>query len=273
MIRHNGMIQNKIVTEAIEYILLNIGDNVCLERVAENCHVSVSYMSRLFKKHTGETVYAFIKRIKMEQSAMRLKMELDRDITDIGQDYGYSASNYSTAFSQYHKIPPSHFRSMVTKDEKEIRRIKEAIDEKIRIEHNQDYLVMYERTIGNYAKMREAWCNFMKKYEKDIDQDTILFERTFDDPTITDKNQCIFDICMTTKTPEKYENTCILVGGKFAVYRYQGYISEIYPLNQQLVGIWFPFSHHEIDERYSYDRYYTVKEDGYMEFDICIPIK
>lgn len=106
-----------------------------------------------------------------------------------------------------------------------------------------------------------------------MDGQTTLFERTFDDPTITDKNKCIYDICMSTHTPEKYENSCILAGGKYAVYPYKGYLKDIFPLNQQLVGIWFPRSQNEIDERYSYDQYYRVDPDGYMEFDICFPIK
>ena len=267
------MIENEVITEAIEYILQNIWDNVTLEKVAEHCHMSVSYFSRLFKRYTGQSVYAFIKRIKMEQSAMKLKMEKDRDITEIGEDYGYSASNYSSAFSQYHKKSPSLFRTEVEKNGEEIRKIRDAIDSRIRIENRPDYLVMYERTIGNYSEMKTVWCDFIERHQKEINEKTIFFERTFDDPTITDKEQCIYDICMTTQTPENDKNTCVLEGGKFAVYSYKGYIDGIYPLNQQLVGIWFPFSHYEIDERYSYDQYYRVEKDGYMEFDICIPIR
>jgi AraC family transcriptional regulator len=267
------MIENKIVTEAIEYILLNIGDNITLEKVADHCHMSVSYFSKIFKEQTGQSVYAFIKRIKMEQSAMRLKMESDRDITDIGADYGYSSSNYSSAFSQYHKKSPSVFRNNVQIRQEEVQMIIDAINAKIRIEIRPDYLVIYERSIGNYKEMKEAWCWFTDKYQDDIDEDTIFFERTFDDPTITNTDRCIYDICMTTKTPEKYKNRCILEGGKFVVYTYKGYLDNIFPLNQQLVSIWFPASHYQIDDRYSYDRYYKVEEDGYMEFDICIPVK
>ena len=267
------MIDNETVTEAIEYILLHIWENITLEEVAAHCHMSVSYFSKIFKGQTGLSVYAFIKKVKMEQSAMKLKMEANRSITEIGEDYGYSASNYSSAFSQYHKKAPSAFRNELPGESEETQKIIAAINTKIRIETKPDYLVMYERTIGNYSDLPEVWCNFMEKHKNEIRKDTIFFERTFDDPTIVQKDKCIYDICMSIHTPEKYKNTSVLKGGKFAVYLYKGYINAIYTLNQELVGIWFPASHYEIDERYSYDQYHKVGEDGYMEFDICIPVR
>lgn len=63
---------------------------------------------------------------------------------------GYSSSNYSIAFSHYHKLSPSDFRNEVHKDSEEYNKIYDAINKKIRIEIKPDYLVTYERTIGNY---------------------------------------------------------------------------------------------------------------------------
>ena len=267
------MIDNEIVTQAIEYILLNVWDGVTLEEVAMNLHMSVSRFSEIFKKQTGQSVYAFIKRVKMEQSAMKLKMERARSITEIAEDYGYSASNYSSAFRQYYKKSPSVFRNEVLRDDDEVQKIIAEIDAKVRIEIRTDYVVMYERTIGNYKDMKVAWCNFIDKYQQDIDENTIFFERTFDDPTITKVDSCIYDICMTVKQPEKYKNICVLKGGKFIVYPFKGHLREIYALNQKLVGIWFPAKFYELDDRYAYDQYYKVEADDYMEFDICMPIK
>ncbi len=266
------MIDNEIVADAIEYILENIGDGIGLEEVANHCHMSVSYFSKIFKEQTGQSVYAFIKRIKMEQSAMRLKMETGRDITEIGEDYGYSASNYSTAFSSYHKKSPSVFRDEVAVDEEAMKRIFQAIDEKIRIEVRKEYEIMYERTIGSYSGLAKNWDRFIENHKDDIDEDTVFFERTYDDPSITQEDQCMYDIGMTSKHLERYKNTCTLPGGKYVVYPFKGTLEEIYGLNQKLIGIWFPIKQLVIDERYAYDQYYKVS-DEYLEFDICIPIK
>lgn len=267
------MIENAIVSEGMEYILQHLAENITLEDVAAHCHMSVSRLSTLFKEQTGESIYAFIKRLKLEQSAFRLKLETDKTITEIGETYGYSASNYSWAFRQQHKKTPSEFRMGMYDSLEDMEVIIEKMDRKICFKTKPDYEVMYERYIGNYEDLKNNWCKFHEKYQEDINEDTIFFERTFDDPSITDKNHCIYDICMTTKRLEKYENTCVLKGGKFAIYPFQGYIKDIYQIHQQLLGIWFPAKHLELDVRYSYDQYNLVREDGYMEFDICIPVK
>ena len=79
------MITNESINRAIDYILLHIED-VTLEEVASYCHFSKYYFCRLFKAQTGESVHSFIKRVRLEQSAFRLKVEQERSITEIGAD-------------------------------------------------------------------------------------------------------------------------------------------------------------------------------------------
>lgn len=267
------MINNAIISEGIEYILQHLCENITINDVASHCCMSVSRFSVVFKEQTGESVYSFIKRQKMEQSAFKLKLETERTITDIGEEYGYSSSNYSWAFRQYHKISPVQFRKKMRVSKEEQKKIISRIDKVVRVESKPDYHVVYERSIGNYNELKAYWCMFTEKYQKDIDEETLFFERTFDDPAITDKEHCIYDVCMTTKNILNYDNTCVLKGGKFLIYPFKGYISQILHVYQELLSIWFPTKKYELDERYSYDQYNIVREDGYMEFDICIPIK
>lgn len=89
------MISNQLVIKSIDYIIRHLDEEILIEDVADYCYLSKYYFSRIFKAETGESIYAFIKRLKMEQSAFKLKVEKDKLITDIGYDYGYSPSNYS----------------------------------------------------------------------------------------------------------------------------------------------------------------------------------
>lgn len=98
------MITNRAVNEAIDYIFCHVEEDIGLEDVAEHCHFSKFYFSRLFKEQTGESVYGFIKRVRLEQSAFRLKVERDRRITEISADYGYSSSNFSSAFKLHYDV-------------------------------------------------------------------------------------------------------------------------------------------------------------------------
>lgn len=80
------MIKNETINHAIDYILQHINEELSVDDVAAYCHFSKYHFSRMFKEETGESVYAFIKRLKLEQSAFRLKVEPNRTVTDIGTD-------------------------------------------------------------------------------------------------------------------------------------------------------------------------------------------
>ena len=107
------MITNEIINRAIDYILQHINEELSIDDVAEYCHFSKFYFSRMFKAETGESIYAFIKRLRLEQSAFKLKVEPGRTITDIGCEYGYSSSNYSSAFRQRYRTTPADFRKHI----------------------------------------------------------------------------------------------------------------------------------------------------------------
>lgn len=277
------MIQNVVVNKAISYILEHIWENITLEDVAQHCCISKFYFSRMFKEETGESVYSFIKRVKLEQSALRLKLEAQKSITDIGLDYGYSSSNYSSAFRKHHHLSPYEFRKeneileqeKLLLIEKNPDKIFNEVNEKIRIENHPEYKVIFERRISNYNDMKDDWNDFVEKYQPYVTDKTIFFERTFDDPTITDKNHCIYDICMSAPENCQLENTSVLQGGKFAVYPFKGFMKDILDTHILLLrNGWFPKSGYELDSRYSYDLYHKIDcETLYMEFDICIPIK
>ena len=96
-----AMIENQIINKAIDFIFSHIDEQLSVDSIAGFCGYSKFYLSRLFKAETGESIYGFIKRTKIEQSAWRLKVEQGRSITEISGEYGYSASNYATLFRDY----------------------------------------------------------------------------------------------------------------------------------------------------------------------------
>ncbi|MEE1250903.1 MAG: GyrI-like domain-containing protein [Lachnospiraceae bacterium] len=277
------MIRSEVVNHAIEYILEHAKENITVDEVAEYCHFSKFYFSRLFKAETGESVYAFIKRVKMDQSAFRLKIEKERSITDISSDFGYSSSNYSSAFRGQYRVSPSDFRKdsyrrsvecpLFCQAGKEMETFAEC-DSKITIEMLPEYFVIYERWIGNYGDLKQDWQFFLDKYKDYINEKTLLMELTMDDPMITGEDRCLYEICISADKSCPLENTRILPGGKYAVYHFKGYTREIYAAYQGIHNVWLPQSGCQIDKRYSFEIYRSVDCDTmYMEIDFCIPIK
>lgn len=282
-LREIKMIENEVVNQAIAYILEHINEKITVEEVAEHCHFSKYYFSRIFKEQTDESVYAFIKRMKMEQSAFRLKVEKERSVTDIGYEYGYSPSNYSVVFRQHHHCSPANFRKNIDgqsledsfwqQGKIELESLEEC-EKKISVEKHPDYYVLYERYKGNYSKLGDNWNAFTEKYKEYVTDQTIFLERTFDDPSITDSDNCLYDICMSIDENSEFENTYKLQGGKFAVYHFKGHVSQIYKAYQSMFQVWFPKTNHRIDERYGFEIYRKIDCDTMqMEIDLCIPVK
>lgn len=104
------MDKKALVNKSIDYILAHLEEPISIEDVANQLSFSKYYFCRMFKEETGEGVYSFIKRLKVEQSAIDLKLQKDKRITDIGLDYGYSASNYSSLFKEHYQLSPNDYR-------------------------------------------------------------------------------------------------------------------------------------------------------------------
>lgn len=277
------MIKKELINQSIDYIIQHFDENLSIEDVADHFHFSKFYFCRSFKEVTGESVYAFIKRLKMDQSAIDIKLQKNKPITDIGLDYGYSSSNYSSAFRKHHNVTPVEFRKSTN-----VTGISnpfypeglsgfdtfEGYDHKIKIQELSDFLVICERMIGNYIEIKEKWFIFLDKYKDYIKADTLLMERFYDDPAITNLNSCLCDICMTTDEFCGLNNVTTVKGGKFATYRFVGKIQDIFCTIQGIFSVWLPASAYEMDKRYGLNIYREIdKGNERVIMDLCIPIK
>ena len=278
------MITSKAINQAIDYILQHIEEELTLNEVAAHCYFSPYYFSRLFKTQTGESVYQFIKRVRLEQSAFRLKTEKERSITEISADYGYSSSNYSSAFRQHYKTSPVSFRKKSYQEamkhpffHHEQWRAGSFADcnGKITIKQIPDYRMIYERHFGSYEHMHRAWNKLLVHYRDYISRDTKFIEITYDDPSLTEAKNCLYDIGLSVGEECRLENTTILLGGKCAVYSFKGHIKSIYAAYQTLFLVWLPKTQYRLDEgRNIIDIYHTVDCAAMeVEMDICVPVK
>ena len=277
------MISKEIINQSIEYIIQHLEEEITVEGIAEQFHFSKFYFCRSFKSITGESLYSFIKRVKIDQSAIDMKLETDRQIADIGMDYGYSSSNYSSVFKNHHFISPAEFRKTINErnavnpffqDKTYQYGTFQEYEQKISMEELPDFEVIYERMIGNYVELKEKWIQFMDKYSEFMMPETKLIERFYQDPTITDLSKCICDLCMTVGKDCRLKNRTVISGGKFAIYRYRGSIADIFPALQGIFSVWLPDSGYEMEKRYGFNIYREIDlSSEFVEMDLCIPIK
>ena len=275
-----------VINKAISYIFDHLDEDITVDDVARHCSYSKYHLTRMFKEDTDEALYQFIKRVRLERSAWRLKVEKEKSITEIGEGYGYSSSNFATAFKKHLNVSPADFRKQSEKLVEEssfshgisIDEIEKS-EKNITIENLESFLVIYERKKGNYHKLPEEWCRFIEKYEHLATKDTTYIECTIDDPSITDEDNCMYELCQTISpdNPALKTNPDILThyfeGGKYAVYHFKGYPQFLFMVYQEIFCRWLSKTQNQLDERPILDIYRNIGENGYMEIDICFPLK
>lgn len=276
------MDRKELINQCMDYIMQHLDEDLSLETVADQFHMSKYHFGRIFKEETGETIYAFIKRCKIDQSAIDMKLNPARAITDIGLDYGYSSSNYSSVFRKHHDISPAMFRKSIPLDSMQVPFARERIvhfktaeeyDARIQIQELNDLFVIYERFIGNYVDIEKNWYWFLEKYKAFLNEKTILAERFYNDPAVTKPAQCICDICMTAEQDCGEEHVMWIGGGKCIVYHFDGEIKDIFETLQGIFSVWLPQSGYTMEKRYGLNIYQHIdREKHRVIMDLCIPV-
>lgn len=62
-------------------------------------------------------------------------------------------------------------------------------------------------------------------------------------------------------------------GGKYAVYHFKGFPQFLFMIYQEAFCRWLSKTGNQLDNRPIFDIYRNIGEDGYMEIDICFPLK
>lgn len=101
----------RLINKSEDYIENNLHSKITLDDLSQYLHVSKYHYHRIFTKYSRETLGQFISRIKIERSAVYVRMNKKLSITEIAHMYGYyDASSYCKAFKKYFKVTPTEFR-------------------------------------------------------------------------------------------------------------------------------------------------------------------
>lgn len=107
---HLGKHPTKLTVDVANYIQRHLSEPITVEKMAEKLFLNRSYLSRKFKKETGESLTDFILKEKTEE-AKRLLRYSDKSLTAIGSYLGFSsASHFSRVFKAYVGSTPREYR-------------------------------------------------------------------------------------------------------------------------------------------------------------------
>lgn len=107
---------NDKIDRIIRYIQLHYFEPLSLAEVSEYFGISETYLSRYFKKHTGENFISYINDIRTDNAAFELASS-QKSITNIAVDNGFSTpSVLNRYFRKKYGLTPSDFRKKTRKE-------------------------------------------------------------------------------------------------------------------------------------------------------------
>ena len=273
--------QQRIVTVLV-YIDQHKSEPLTVEELARIACFSPFHFHRLFHAFVGESLYAYIKRLRLEQGALQLKNS-DQPITDIAFNAGFDTPGaFAKAFRERFGISPTGFRTknLAVFNGKPITQPAEEIM-KPEIRNLDDQTVMFVRRMGNYEKATaEAWktlCSTMWKMLKDPSVRFIGISH--DNPSITEDSRLRYDACITVKDnpkPKGEVGVQVLKGGKYAVFLHQGPYEKFNETYDLIFSEWFPRSGYRLRETPCFELYLNDPDRAKPEdlrTEICVPIE
>ena len=107
------------VRSALEYINLNLQNNLSLSTISEAINKNSSFLSSQFKKETGNTVTRYIQEKRIEES-IRLLTHTDMTIQEISYSVGIDdLSWFSKLFKSITNMSPTKYRANLHKSKNE----------------------------------------------------------------------------------------------------------------------------------------------------------
>jgi AraC family transcriptional regulator len=98
------------VNRAVDYVTRNLAQPLRLEEVAKAACFSCYHFHRIFRGLMGETLAAFVKRVRLERSVYLLSHRNGASLTEIALACGFSSSSdFSRSFRAHYGVAPSRF--------------------------------------------------------------------------------------------------------------------------------------------------------------------
>ncbi len=290
----------KRVNRVIDHVREHLGEELSLERLAQVAAFSSFHFHRIFRAITGETLFAFIQRLRLERAAVALIHHRDESVLAVALDHGFSsAATFARAFRGHFGMSATAWRTggaqrwskrskpnrKPSKAKRRGRRHGSPQTSKedtmnVAVRELPRYRVAYMRYVGPYGPhgIPELWKRFRKWME--LGPNSIKLGIGHDDPDVTAPEKCRYDACVVV--PESFAgdtwvNVIDVPGGKYAVAEFIGTADKIREAWEALYRSWLPGSGYQPDDRPCLEVYRGNPEvdgrPGTFRCELCVPVR
>lgn len=294
------------VNRVIDYIQANLSEALSLKQLSQIACYSKFHFNRIFSAYMGESVYQYIKRVRLEKSAELLQANAKKSITDIALMCGFeNSSSFTKSFKKHFTMTPTEWRDnakkyfvkcstaiRIERCEFSIHRgspvwtyyLRDSILQVV-IENIPPMKFAYIRNIGPYLGgenlFGETYSRILRwaAARELVHDDTIVWNIYHDNPKITEDEKLRIMVAvpvMDSVAPSGSVGITRISGGKCAVCRFLLKKKEVTDAWTWMLSEWLVHSGYEWDNRESFERCHgekNVNGDHFVDVEICIPVK
>ncbi len=255
------------INKVILYITNHLDESLEIEKLASIGNYSLFHFHRIMRAHLGESLGAYIVRLRLETSVSLLRYS-EMAVNDVAFKVGYeNPTSFNKAFKKRFGISPIEFkhntsRLVKVESSKTIYKAMENLKSlQPKIKELKPKKVIYAQMLGNYSESAgKAWntvCEFAKKNR------LFGFKNEFigishDDPKITEPNKLRYDACIVISKEVKPEGEIgvqDIEGGRYAIFTHKGPYENFTKSYDYIFGKWLPESGFELRDVKSFEKY------------------
>ncbi|MDP1836565.1 MAG: AraC family transcriptional regulator [Chlamydiales bacterium] len=274
----------KQILKVLIYLEDHLDDHMTVEKLAKVACYSPFHFHRVFQAVVGETAYQYVKRLRLEKAASKLRYTR-RPITEIALDTSFdTSSSFTKAFKQCMGSSPRNYRTLYQEVNAMTKKLNElSMISPDKMEKTPPLDLLFIRRFGDYViSSQNAWdAMFTFIAEKHLEKSKLrYFSISHDDPNITSEDRLRFDACIQAPAgikPQGEVGHQSLKGGKYAIFIHHGPHSTLSETFDRIFIKWLPDSKDSFDETRPifcehFNLEYVDKDDSKLTTNIYIPI-
>jgi len=276
----------KSMQTVIRFLESHLDQSVTVTELAEHANYSSFHFQRIFKSFTGESIYAYRKRLLLERAFGRIKFS-DSSLISIAHQASYAdQSAFNKAFKKNFGATPSVVREGGYEMRKEYQRqIANTTELKVELVKKEQLNLISIREVGNGYEdaAAKAWSRLMEFANKHalIDTRTKYFGISHDDPDITASEKIRYDACLQVNMNVGIPVTNGIMrtqikAGSYAKVQHKGDYARFSETFAYLFNHWLPTSGYALCDEPCFVEYltpYLMHNPESLRSELYVPLK
>lgn len=283
------------VNRVVDFIEANLDREFTLAELADRACFSKFHFNRVFRAVTGETLFGFIQRIRVERAAAMLVNTPDTPVTRIALDCGFNSSSafarcfkahFNLSATQWREQQACIYQSVPDKTEPGLgftRDTTRVLPEELRLERWEPERLAYVRYTGPYEGNSDLFARLYRQLSAWAGPRDLLLPDTrslvlyHDSIDITDADKLRISACITVPPGTRGTGQVGIMDfapGKYACFRFRLTPHQYYTAWQWVFADWLPESGYQPGDGPCFEYYpKTCTGSGdKMAVDICVPV-